>query len=99
MVKMGERKKLFDRFLKELNSFWGKLTIIGIIATVGFKIGCYYQETQMMRKQIELDKQTRDSWFQKEDDYRKQIFDLRNQLIDLKIQLSTFSKEKDEAEE
>lgn len=99
MVRMREREKLFEQFLKGLNSFWGKLTIIGIMVTAGFTIGCYYQETQMIRKQIELDKQTRDSWFQKEDDYRKQIFDLRNQVIDLKIQLSIISKEKDETKE
>ena len=92
-------EKLFDQLLKALNSFWGKLTIVGVIATTGFTAGRYYQETQMIRKQNEIDKQTRDSWFQKEDDYRKQIFDLRNQIIDLKVQLSTINMQKDEVKE
>lgn len=99
MVRIQKREKLLDQLLKGLNSFWGKLTIIGLIATTGFTLGRYYQETQMIRKQIELDKQIRDSWFQKEDDYRKQIFDLRNQVIELKTKVLIINKQEDEAKE
>lgn len=37
------------RLLTSLDSTWAKLGVIGAIAFVGFKFGCYYQETQFIR--------------------------------------------------
>ena len=37
------------RLLTSLDPTWAKLGVIGAIAFVGFKFGCYYQETQSIR--------------------------------------------------
>lgn len=77
------KESIPEKILSSLDSFWTKLTIIGAIAFVGFKAGCYYQETIMTRKQNTEYKQQTDAWVQKEEYYRDKIQELRLKVVKL----------------
>ena len=46
-TRINSKENILDRILSSLDSTWAKLTIVGAIIIVGFKAGCYYQETIM----------------------------------------------------
>lgn len=85
MIKAKNKNKenIIERFLSSLDSTWAKLVVIGVIGFAGFKMGCYYQETMMTRKQNIEYKQQTDAWVEKEESYRDKIQELRLQVVQL----------------
>ena len=81
--RIKSKESIPEKFLSSLDSFWAKLTIIGVIAFAGFKAGCYYQETIMTRKQNAEYQQQTDTWIQKEEYYRDRIQELRLKVVKL----------------
>ena len=82
-TKIKSKESILERILSSLDSTWAKLTIIGAIGFVGFKAGCYYQETIMTRKQNAEYQQQTDAWVQKEEYYRDKIQELRLKVVEL----------------
>lgn len=92
--KQREKEKWVESFLSALDSLWGKLAIILLIISAGFKAGCFYQETKMTRNQLKLDKEQWEKWVDRETNYRAEIDLLKQERLELKYQLNNlkFSK-------
>lgn len=82
-IKVKSKENTLEKILSSLDSIWAKLTIIGGIGLVGFKGGCFYQETIMTRKQNTEYQQQTDVWVQKEEEYRDKIQELRLKVVEL----------------
>ncbi len=83
-----KKEKWVESFLSTLDSLWGKLAIILIILSVGFKVGCFYQETKMTRDQLQLDKEQWVKWIERETNYRSEIDILKQERLELKYQIN-----------
>ena len=86
--KQREKEKWVESFLSALDSLWGKLAIILIILSVGFKTGCFYQETKMTRDQLQLEKEQWIKWIDRETNYRSEIDILKQERLELKYQIN-----------
>lgn len=86
--KQREKEKWVESLLSALDSLWGKLAIIFIILTVGFKTGCFYQETKMTRDQLQLEKEQWVKWIDRETNYRSEIDILKQERLELKYQIN-----------
>lgn len=71
-----------------LKTFWGKIAIIGFIGSVGFTMGCYYQETKMIREITKEDREKFQEWYDKENEYKEIIDAMRNERIELNKKIS-----------
>ena len=58
------------------------------ILCVGFKGGCYFQETKMTRNQLQIDKEQWEKWVDKEVNYRSEIDRLKQERLELKAQIN-----------
>ena len=86
--KQREKEKWVENFLSALDCLWGKLAIILIILSVGFKAGCFYQETKMTRDQLQLEKEQWVKWLDRETNYRSEIDILKQERLELKYQIN-----------
>ena len=82
-TRINSKENILERILSSLDSTWAKLTIVGAIIIVGFKAGCYYQETIMTRRHNSEYQQQTDVWVKKEESYRDKIQELRLKIIEL----------------
>ena len=71
------------KIITSLNTTWGQLGIIIVFLGVGFRAGCYYEETIMIRSQINDREELFSNWHKQEDQYREEIFKLRREIINL----------------
>ena len=79
VIKSQDKETRVERLLVALDSLWGKLVIIVAILCVGFKGGCYFQETKMTRNQLQIDKEL---------NYRSEIDRLKQERLELKAQIN-----------
>ena len=88
VIKSQDKETRVERLLVALDSLWGKLVIIVVILCVGFKGGCYFQETKMTRNQLQKDKEQWEKWVDKEANYRSEIDRLKQERLELKAQIN-----------
>lgn len=88
VIKSQDKETRVERLLVALDSLWGKLVIIVTILCVGFKGGCYFQETKMTRNQLQIDKEQWEKWVDKEANYRSEIDRLKQERLELKAQIN-----------
>lgn len=66
----NKSKIRFEKFLKAIDSTWGRVIVIGLIFVAGFNAGCYYKETVVTRKYMEYDIQREDYWRDKIEEFQ-----------------------------
>gem|GEM_PF-1284652 len=92
VIKSQDKETRVERLLVALDSLWGKLVIIVVILCVGFKGGCYFQETKMTRNQLQKDKEQWEKWVDKEANYRSEIDRLKQPKLIHNMSLSLLAK-------
>lgn len=76
---------IFIKFLELLNTTWGKLSIIVIIAGAGFHFGCLYQEARMNREYAKFEAEKRCEWQKKEFEYQQQLIEQQANIKEKEI--------------
>ena len=66
----NKSKIRFEKFLKAINSTWGRVIVIGLIFVAGFNVGCYYKETVVTRRYMEYDIEREDYWRDKIEEFQ-----------------------------
>ena len=79
-----------EKFLKALDSFWGRFGVIIAVLYMGFSFGCYYKESVLNHEHMAYDHQREDYWRTQLQEWQKKveekeeiIFTLREQNIQL----------------
>jgi uncharacterized protein YlxW (UPF0749 family) len=75
-------------YLSSLDSFWGKMIIIGVIFVAGCTAGSYYKETNMLREQFASEKE---EWLRQcryIDSLREHILSIQNENVKLNNQVN-----------
>lgn len=88
MVKKS--KDILITLIGLLNTTWGRLSIIVIIASAGFRSGCIYQETKMNREYAKQEEEKRCEWQQKEFEYQQLLIEHQANIKEKEIIIKTY---------
>ena len=81
---MSKQKKItFEKLLSSLNTFWGKVAVIGVILFAGFQFGGYHKESILLREYHKMEIIQEKSWRTQEEIYKNQIDELKRERIEL----------------